>query len=169
MHSIKRLFQVGALTIVSLLVAVIGPACTAGATGIPPTIVRGHFQTASDPACTIPSDDCITDQLTGDFYGRNELTTKDFTRTPTLITYHDQTVITISAGHFAGKQFAGNEHGKINVNTGEFHSCAEFTATDGSGNTLIMRYNGFIDLANNHDNGKYRGAINSHDHCPPSA
>jgi hypothetical protein len=175
MTNCKRLVQAGVLA-AAVSLAIMGPGAavaSAATTGqrhghTESTIaVAGHFQTADNPACSVPSSDCITDQLTGSFIGRNELTTKDFTQTSTVITYHDQTVITVNGGAFAGKQYAGNEHGKISINSGHFHSCAEFTATDGSGDTLIMRYRGFIDLANNHDNGSYVGAINSHEHCPP--
>lgn len=167
MRYIKQILRAGATIGVSLAFLAAGP--VASATELPgtsSTTVQGTFQTAADPNCTVPADNCITDELTGDFVGRNELTTQDYTETDTLIKYHDTTVITVTDGTYAGKQFAGNEHGKINVVTGHFHSCAEFTATDGSGDRLVMHYNGYIDLANNHDSGHYRGTVNGSDHCP---
>ena len=129
-------------------------------------VVAGSFQTAADPNCAVPDPNCITDQFTGSFIARDELTTVDFTETSTLITYHDHSEITVSGGKYAGKHFVGEEHGKISVPSGNFHSCAEFTTSDGSGDKLIMHYVGHIDLSNDNDTGHYIGAINSHEHCP---
>ncbi|HSX31980.1 MAG TPA: hypothetical protein VLF43_01865 [Candidatus Saccharimonadales bacterium] len=165
MQQIKQFLRVGLTFGASLAVFAAGSVASASSLPSTSTVVRGTFQTAADPNCTVPTENCITDQLSGDFVGRNELTTMDYTQPKKVIRYHDQTVITITDGAYAGKQFAGNEHGKINTVSGHFHSCAEFTATDGSGDTLIMHYTGYIDLDNNHDNGQYHGAINSNTHC----
>jgi len=163
MSHIKRLIQTSAVSSVGLVFALTGSAFAISTPG--GTKVHGDFQTAVNPACTIPAEDCITDQLTGSIIGYNELTTLDYTQTATQISYHDHTVITVTDGAFAGKHFVGNEHGKINKKTGMFHSCAEFTATDGSDDHLLMHYDGHINLDNNHDTGKYHGTINGSDHC----
>ncbi len=170
MITTKRAFRASALSAAVSLFALMGPgAAMAGATGIHNSgavFVSGHFQTATQPACGVPSDDCITDQFSGDLPGRNELTTKDFTETPQIIKYHDQTVLSVSGGQFAGKQFSGNEHGTIFVTSGFFYSCAEFT--DANGDSLVLHYTGMIDLANDHDSGQYHGSVNNPlDHCPP--
>lgn len=163
MSSIKRLFQVSLLAATTLSLAITGPAF---ASSSPSAVVEGFFQTAGDQSCDLPADNCIADQLTGDLYGRNELTTVDYTTTNTHINYYDTTVITVTQGEYAGKVFTGEEHGKINVNNGNFHSCAELTATDNSGDQLTIHYDGYIDLANNHDSGEYTGEINTNKHCP---
>ncbi|HSX42755.1 MAG TPA: hypothetical protein VLF59_01580 [Candidatus Saccharimonadales bacterium] len=167
MQRIKRLLQVGIVLGMSFAITGGGQVFAARTTQQSGSIklIAGHFATAADPECTVPAEDCITDQLTGGFIGRNELTTQDFTETDTHILYHDTTVITVTGGQYAGKQFAGNEHGDINKTTGNFTSCAELTATDNSGDTLVTHNYGYIDLTNNHDTGHYIGVINGHHGC----
>ncbi|HSW98416.1 MAG TPA: hypothetical protein VLF71_01115 [Candidatus Saccharimonadales bacterium] len=164
MRQIKQLLRAAATISLSLAFIGFGPAA---AQAMPAkALVAGKFQTAANPECAVPDPDCITDQFTGSFIARDELTTVDFTQTSTLITYHDHSVITVTGGKYAGKKFTGEEHGKISVPSGNFHSCAEFTTSDGSGDTLIMHYAGHIDLSNDNDHGGYVGALNSPEHCP---
>ncbi|HSW65609.1 MAG TPA: hypothetical protein VLI54_00530 [Bacillota bacterium] len=167
MQKIKRLVQLSIALGASLAIAGSAPAFAAGNTqphGHPQFVV-GHFETAANPECAVPSEDCIVDQLTGGFVGRNELTTQDFTETATTITYHDATVVTVTGGQYAGKTFVGDEHGTINKDNGLFSSCAEFTATDASGDTLVTHNVGYINLDDNHDTGYYASVINGHHGC----
>lgn len=125
-----------------------------------PAHVSGQFQTLA-LTCPPPDDteQCVIDQLSGDLVGTNKLVTTSFTETATTIAYFDATTITITAGPYAGMVFSGQEHGVINVNTGEFHSTARLTSTDGCGSRLVTHNNGVINLETLEDSGTYHGSI----------
>ncbi len=125
-----------------------------------PALISGQFQTLA-LTCPPPDDDeqCVIDRLSGDIVGTNKLVTTSFAETDHAIAYFDTSTITITAGPYAGMVFEGEEHGVINVLTGEFHSTGRLTSTDGCGSRLITHNDGVIDLDTLEDSGSYRGTI----------
>jgi hypothetical protein len=125
-----------------------------------PARISGDFHTIA-LTCPPPDDDeqCVIDELGGDLVGTNKLVTTSFVETNRTIAYFDTSTITITAGPYAGMTFEGQEHGVINVQTGEFHSTGRLTSTDGCGSRLITHNNGVIDLNTLEDSGAYQGTI----------
>lgn len=125
-----------------------------------PARVSGEFQTLA-LTCPPPDDDeqCVIDELSGDLIGTNKLVTTSFVETNHTIAYFDVSTITVTAGPYAGMVFEGEEHGVINVQTGEFHSTGRLMSTDGCGSRLIIHNNGVIDLDTLEDSGTYQGTI----------
>ncbi|HSA83817.1 MAG TPA: hypothetical protein VLF20_02940 [Patescibacteria group bacterium] len=149
---IRKIFQIGLIALFAVI-SLPNPAYATGETQV--IQVTGHFQTQS-LTCPPPDDteQCVIDQLTGDLIGTNKLVTISFTETPTMISYYDTTTMISQYG-----EFQGDEHGVIDLQTGEFHSQASFTSTDGCGSILTIHNRGVIDLETLEDDGEYTGTL----------